>query len=209
MNKEKLGALIDGVYAIAMTLLVLELPIPKVGEALIPSIKAVVPAILDYILTFIILFAFWYHQRRINDLIVEHCRLTLWLNAFTLMMVCLIPFAATLLYNLGGENSSLFQLNHSAFADLVFIAICLSVDLSLHLELAVVSRSKFHTRSNQAKVIRIMHSRQITTLIIVLLMFLAFALPGSNRRSLFLIPLLLMFEDEVINIWKWVLKVNR
>ncbi|MEO1134147.1 MAG: TMEM175 family protein, partial [Cyanobacteria bacterium J06639_1] len=80
MDKERVGALIDAVYAIAMTILVLELPIPDSGAELNEYIDKILFAVLDYGLTFILLFAFWYNQRRINDLIERHSRLTLWLN---------------------------------------------------------------------------------------------------------------------------------
>ncbi|NJR64257.1 MAG: DUF1211 domain-containing protein [Leptolyngbyaceae cyanobacterium CRU_2_3] len=58
MHKEKLGALIDGIYAIALTILVLDLPKPETAENLIDFIPKIQYSFIDYSLSFFLLFAF-------------------------------------------------------------------------------------------------------------------------------------------------------
>ncbi|MBE9098323.1 TMEM175 family protein [Vacuolonema iberomarrocanum] len=199
MDKEKLGALIDAVYAIAMTILVLELPVPETDQQLHQTINQIAMAIADFALSFVILFSFWYNQRRINDLFVRHTRSTFLLHGFTLMVVCLIPFSANLLYKLGGQVTSILNLNHEAFVDLFFVGICLLADLSIHAALAVARRDRLHYEHEYETVLKIHRARQIATALLVIALFLAFALPGSNRWSLAVIPVLFIFEDRILN----------
>jgi uncharacterized membrane protein len=197
MDKDKVGALIDGVYAIALTLLVLELPNPEATTGVRELIQESSRLLMDYALAFIILFAFWYNQRRINDLVVSHRRITLWLNGLTLMMVCLLPFTTTLLYNFGQQKSWLGQFNQAALVDIVFIAVCLSIDGLIHLILAVIHHSQSYSQEHHQKVAQVVQSRRIATMVLIVAMFASFALPIPNRISLVIIPLILMFEVEV------------
>ena len=204
MNKEKIGALIDGVYAIAMTLLVLEIskiePGIDLGIDLQKAIHQTLHSLVDYVLAFMILFSFWYNQRRINDLVISHRRTTLWLNALALMLVCLLPYCTALLYNFGQRRSWLGDFNHAALVDIMFIAVCLSIDGLIHLTLAVIPHGQGYPEEHHKKVGQIVESRRIATLVLVLVIFISFALPIPNRVTLFVIPLILMFEVEIVHL---------
>lgn len=203
MNKERVGALTDGIYAIAMTILVLELPLPDASQKLGESFLHIFGHFLSYGLTFLLLFGFWYNQRRINELLEEHTRPTLWLNGLALMFVCLLPFAASLLYHVGNVSSSILDLNYAVFVDLLFIAICFLTDISIHLVLHLVSRRQSPTDAHRHHVYRVKRSRQIATLIVIVAMFITLVVPGPNRNTLIAIPLLLIFEDEVVRLVDW------
>lgn len=204
MNKERLGALTDGIYAIAMTILVLELPLPDSSMELEESLGIILFSVVDYGLTFLLLFGFWYNQRRINELIEDHSRLTLWLNALALMLVCLLPFSATLLYRIGSTSSSLSSMSYSVFVDLLFVAICLSADILIHTILWLIGRYHAENSESREQVKRITQSRQIATVVVVIAMFISLIAPGPNRNTLIMIPLLLIFEDEVVKIVSWI-----
>jgi uncharacterized membrane protein len=203
MHRERVGALIDAVYAIAMTILVLELPIPHSGEELSKSIGTLLFTLKDYVLTFILLFAFWYNQRRINELVEMHSRLTLWLNGMSLMLACLVPFSASLLFSLGKEPSSLLNFNYITFIDLLCVGICLSLDFFIHLSLWAIQRTQCHAPQNYSHVVHLLRSRRIVTAVVIFFLFWAFVLPGPNRTALIILPLLLMFEEEVVRVWDW------
>lgn len=201
MKKEYLGALIDGIYAIAMTILILELPEIRSGEEFGKIVATLPLAIADYGLSFTLLFSFWYNQRRINELVGIHSRLTLWLNAMALMLICLVPFTASSLYSLGKESSSLFEINTASFADLFFVGIVLAADFCIHLTLWVIHRNHQHEPQLHHHVVRLMQVRRIVTGLVMLIMLLSFALPGPNRIILFVMPILLIFEEEIVKIW--------
>jgi len=201
MNKEHLGALTDGIYAIAMTILVLELPTIESGEEFNKIISTLPLALIDYGLAFVLLFSFWYNQRRINEFVEAHSRPTLWLNAITLMLICLIPFAASSLYALGSEPTSGLVLDASSFVDLLFIGNVLAVDFCIHLSLWIIYRHHLHQPHLHHQIVHLIRVRRITTLIVILFMILSFIAPGKNRIILFVIPLLLIFEEEIVKVW--------
>ncbi len=204
MNKERIGALIDGIYAIAMTILVLDLPLPDSSMELAESLQAIVLAVVDYGLTFLLLFGFWYNQRRINELMEDHSRLTLWLNGLVLMLVCLVPFAATLLYRIGADDSSLFKWDYAIFADFLFVGICLSVDILIHAVLWLIGRHHVHSSEALERIKIVTRSRQVVTLVVVIVIVIALVLPVPKRNTLIIIPLLLIFEDEVVKGVDWI-----
>ena len=199
MNRERIGALIDAIYAIAMTVLVLNFPVIEPGDELSKSIKIFLDIIVDYGLSFTLLFAFWYNQRRINDLVEIHSRLTLWLNGIVLMIVCLVPFSASLLYSFGKAS-----FDYVSFVDLLFTGVCLSVDFFIHMSLWVICRTHLHTPEAEPQVVRIVLARRIVTTIVILVMVCSFLLPGYDRITLLALPLLLIFEDELVKIWEWI-----
>jgi uncharacterized membrane protein len=91
MNKTRLEAFSDGVFAIIITIMVLELKIPHGTDW--AALKPLLPVFLSYVLSFIFLGIYWnnHHHlfqatRRINGRI-------LWLNLHLLFWLSLIPFA--------------------------------------------------------------------------------------------------------------------
>lgn len=100
MTNERLSALFDGVIAIVITLLVLELKIPEVqGEAellLHDALRAQIPEIVAWIISFFMTARIWYEQHTIWVYISGCDRWSIILT-FLLLAVCsLIPFGSNL-----------------------------------------------------------------------------------------------------------------
>jgi uncharacterized membrane protein len=101
ISKNRLETLVDGIFAIAMTILVLGItpPKPDISQAhvVLPgNIFAVVPEILLFILAFLILASFWLdHHHQFHFVRAIDSRL-LWINIFLLISVVLIPFSTDL-----------------------------------------------------------------------------------------------------------------
>jgi len=98
----RVEALTDGVFAIVMTLLVLELSIPlvtgsSVNSELFGKLLGLWPKLLVYILSFIILGMMWAHHRFNFHCIIRSDGKLAWMNIIFLMFIALIPFAASLL----------------------------------------------------------------------------------------------------------------
>ena len=90
MNKSRLEAFSDGVIAILITIMVLELRIPHGSD--LESIRPLLPVFLTYILSFIYLGIYWnnhHHMlqatRRVNGRV-------LWANLHLLFWLSLVPF---------------------------------------------------------------------------------------------------------------------
>jgi uncharacterized membrane protein len=98
---ERSKALADGVFAIVMTLLVLELAVPVVmttsgHDSLAHELLEMWPEFLFYFLSFLILGMYWLIHHFIFDGIIAYDSTLVWLNIFYLMFVSLIPFSTSL-----------------------------------------------------------------------------------------------------------------
>jgi uncharacterized membrane protein len=101
-NAERLAALSDGIFAVAMTLLVLELHVP--ARELIHSegdlrqaLAALAPQLVVYLMSFITLGIFWVGQQtQLNHLMRSDRELT-WIHLAFLFAVTLMPFSTRLL----------------------------------------------------------------------------------------------------------------
>jgi uncharacterized membrane protein len=101
-NLERLAALSDGVFAIAMTLLVLDLRVPAAEaihseQALWDALLKLAPRVFPYFMSFLTLGIFWVGQQsQLNHLARSNRNLT-WLHLAFLLGVSLTPFSTALL----------------------------------------------------------------------------------------------------------------
>jgi TMEM175 potassium channel family protein len=101
----------DGVLAIAITLLVLNLHVP-LRETLHGSLAAALarewPAYASYVTSFLVIGIIWVNHHTVFELIGRIDRIALFLNLLLLMSVVAIPFTTALLaeYLLAGGNSA-------------------------------------------------------------------------------------------------------
>src|ERR1041385_563484 len=98
MQKTRLEAFSDGVLAIIITIMVLELKVPPAGE--LAALKPVLPVFLSYVLSFIYLGIYWnnHHHMLHSTQRVNGC--ILWANLHLLFWLSLFPFATAWM----GEN---------------------------------------------------------------------------------------------------------
>src|SRR5271163_1493769 len=99
---ERLAALSDGIFAVAMTLLVLDLRVPAAeaihsGYDLRHALMALAPQIAMYMMSFLTLGIFWVGQQtQLNHLERSH-RSLVWIHMLFLFAVTLTPFSTRLL----------------------------------------------------------------------------------------------------------------
>jgi len=101
-NLGRLEALSDGVFAVAMTLLVLDLKTPAAAlvhdeAGLRAALLAQAPSLLTYLMSFVTLGIFWLGQQAQLNLLERSNRDVVWLHIGFLAVVCLIPFSTSLL----------------------------------------------------------------------------------------------------------------
>jgi uncharacterized membrane protein len=92
-------ALSDGVFAIIITLLVLEVHVPELtqGQSLNEALAEVRPSFNAFVITFILTGMYWVGHRDLFALIRRTDRGLVWLNILYLLPLCLLPFAAGML----------------------------------------------------------------------------------------------------------------
>jgi uncharacterized membrane protein len=92
-------ALSDGVFAILITLLVLEIHVPELtqGHSLNQALREIRPSLVAFVISFILAGMYWVGHRDLFALIRRTDRGLVWLNILYLLPLCLLPFAAGLL----------------------------------------------------------------------------------------------------------------
>jgi uncharacterized membrane protein len=98
MHKNRLEAFSDGVIAIIITIMVLELKVPKgdTMQVLIP----IVPTFLSYVLSFVYVGIFWNNHHHMLNATERVTGAMLWANLALLFWLSLFPFATAWM----GEN---------------------------------------------------------------------------------------------------------
>jgi len=97
---DRLLALSDGVIAIAITLLVLEITVPELPPDAPPSVvQARVleqwDEFLGYVLSFLVIGLYWTLHRRVFVHVERHDRVVLWLNLLFLLFVAFVPYGTS------------------------------------------------------------------------------------------------------------------
>jgi len=99
LSTNRLEAFSDGVFAVAITLLVLNLQVPQIASAseLVPKLGALWPKLLSYVLSFVIVGIYWVAHHNTFHYIKRSDRTLLWLNILLMMCIVFIPFPTALL----------------------------------------------------------------------------------------------------------------
>ena len=90
MDKQRLEAFTDGVIAVVITIMVLELTVPS-GSSF-ASLAAVVPVFLAYVLSFVNVGIFWNNHHHMLHATERINGAVLWANLFLLFWISLVPF---------------------------------------------------------------------------------------------------------------------
>ena len=97
-------ALSDGVFAIAITLLILQIAIPARGQTDLPkALLKLWPQYLAYVLSFVVIARFWVTHHLAFRLIGRYDAGLVWLNLVLLTFVAFLPFPTAVL---GEHNGS-------------------------------------------------------------------------------------------------------
>lgn len=98
MNKSRLEAFSDGVFAIVITLLILDVKLPDVPYDQLPRVLTdALPHLLAYIMSFIIIGLYWISHHISLTLLHKTSAAFLWMNILLLLLISFIPFPASLL----------------------------------------------------------------------------------------------------------------
>src|SRR3954471_9090070 len=91
MHKGRLEAFSDGVLAIIITIMVLELRAPR--EATLAGLRPLVPVVLSYVLSFIFVGIYWNNHHHLLHATERVSGGILWANLHLLFWLSLVPFA--------------------------------------------------------------------------------------------------------------------
>jgi uncharacterized membrane protein len=91
MEKERLTAFSDGVIAIIITIMVLELKAPQRADW--AALTGLLPIFLSYVLSFVYVAIYWNNHHHLLHTVQKVNGLILWANMHLLFWLSLIPFA--------------------------------------------------------------------------------------------------------------------
>jgi uncharacterized membrane protein len=108
MNKNRLEAFSDGVLAIIITIMVLELKIPH-GHTF-EDLKPLLPVFLSYVLSFVYVGIYWGNHHHLLHVLKKVSSGIIWSNLNLLFWLSLIPFATAWMgeNNFSGESVAVY-----------------------------------------------------------------------------------------------------
>jgi len=98
MNKGRLEAFSDGVFAIIITIMVLELHAPE--GASLEELKPLLPKLISYLLSFVYIAIYWNNHHHVFQVVKHVNGRVLWSNILLLFCLSLVPFVTAWM----GEN---------------------------------------------------------------------------------------------------------
>ena len=93
MEKGRLEAFSDGVIAILITIMVLELKIPQGTD--LRALEPIIPTLLSYVLSFIFLGIYWNNHHHMLQTVHRVNGKILWANLHLLFWLSLVPFVTS------------------------------------------------------------------------------------------------------------------
>lgn len=103
-GKGRIEALTDGIFAVAMTLLVLDLrlsdtlALAAIDDAgLRNALLALLPKLESYVISFLVLCIFWLGHHRLMHLVRGVDHLFLWRNLLFILFITFVPFSTSLM----------------------------------------------------------------------------------------------------------------
>ena len=184
-NTFRIENLTDGVYAIAMTILILGIKVPvgldSSNETKIFFARIFIP-LLIYLLSFLILGTYWVGTHIQHHFTAKTDRILLWLNILLLMIISVIPFSASMLNNYTDEKVSI-----------IFYSINLLSASLCHLLMLYYSRKKKFLKQHVTSVV----FKSVRTRILLPTFFYLLAIPVSflvPKYAVFLFFIPLVFD---------------
>ncbi len=90
MNRTRLEAFSDGVLAIIITIMVLEIKVPHGND--FEALKPLIPVVISYILSFIYIGIYWNNHHHLMHTVKNVTGGMLWANLHLLFWLSLVPF---------------------------------------------------------------------------------------------------------------------
>lgn len=195
MTKTRLEAFSDGMFAIIITILILELKVPHIDKdsahSFFNALGKLLPKFLSFAFSFFLIAVFWVNHHHILHQVKEVNAKFLWLNILFLFFTCLFPFITAFIgdYNQNPFVVSLYPLN-MLFSGLVLRKLW---------KYAFVE-TEIAPNSLSAKQIKQELSRyNISTLINIALIGVSFIWLPATLIAIMLMPLFFVMPDIVKN----------
>ncbi len=181
---ERILAFSDGVFAIVITLLVLEITVPAVsGAELLPALRELLPAAAAHIVTFALLGVYWIGHHAVFTLIKRYDRSFLWLNLLYLFFVASMPFPTALV----------IHYNDQLISYIIYCSVLILAGLSANLLWRYASRDGRLLGEHVTQDAIEITNRRLVLVPIVYVLALLTAFINLNITKVFLVLAILFF----------------
>lgn len=181
---ERILAFSDGVFAIVITLLVLEITVPAVTSAdLMPALVHLVPAVAAHVVTFALLGVYWIGHHAVFTLIKRYDRPFLWLNLLYLFFVASMPFPTALV----------IHYNDQLISYVIYCGVLIMAGLSANLLWRYASRNGRLLGDHVTRDAIATTNRRLMLVPIVYILALLTAFINLNITKVFLVLAILFF----------------
>jgi uncharacterized membrane protein len=187
---ERLLALTDGVVAIALTLLVLQLAIPELPAGTNPdSARALLHQLTDptftsllaaYVISFYVIAQFWLAHHRVYRLVGGHSEALAWWNFAFLLTITLFPFSSELLGRYPDNSTAVIE-----FAGNLLLA-----SLSTTLVIAVARRQGLLVSGADRAMTSVIRARGALTCAVIVLSIAVAVVSPVNAKYVWLLLIL-------------------
>ncbi len=154
MKQQRLNGLSDGIFAIVMTLLALELHIPDLGTAssvdsyeFLKGLVTIIPSFLSFLLSFTLLFTYWRSHHFLTSVYAKNLSVGLAnYNALFFLFITLIPFSSSLLgkYSEIPAAIGIYGLNVIAIG-VTLLLMRMHIERSRKIDTAPISRDEWRS----------------------------------------------------------------
>jgi uncharacterized membrane protein len=194
-NKRSLDRLVsfsDGVYAIAITLLVLDLHLPEIDTThlrapLGPQIVSLLPNLFAFALSFVVIGGYWVAHHRVFKYIERYDTRLLWLNLLTLFFIALLPFPTQVVAEYGDTFLGVE----------IYAGVMTLTGLSVLAATSYAYRAKL--TSPDASIVPALAKSAITPAVFALSMLVAFWSPALASKTWWLVAIAFFVVDPMIN----------
>jgi uncharacterized membrane protein len=186
MPKERLTAFSDGVIAIIITIMVLELKVPHGAD--LAALAKVLPVLLAYVLSFIYVAIYWNNHHHLLHTVSKVTASILWANMHLLFWLSLIPFAT----GWSGENRG------TKLPTAVYGASLLMAAIAYSILQAVIIRAHGGSESTLAKALGLDVKGKLSLLLYIAAIAAAFYRPWIAYAIYVVVALMWLVPDRRI-----------
>ncbi len=183
MKKNRIEAFSDGVLAIIITIMVLEMKVPHGTD--LNALAPIVPVILSYILSFIYLAIYWNNHHHLFQAVEKVNGNILWANIHLLFWLSLIPFVTGWM----GENNF-------AEVPVAFYGVILLCNSIAYYILTLALKAQHDKDSILVKALGKDFKGKISTVIYIIAVLLAFYQPIIAASLYILVALMWLVPDK-------------
>jgi uncharacterized membrane protein len=181
-SPDRLLAFTDGVFAIIITILVLDIRIPDLGsgQSLGDSLAEIRPTFIAFVISFLMVGMYWTEHRATFAQVrfIDHN--AIWLNLLFLLPISLVPFAASAIGEYSEEPTAL-HIYGAVLIAVTLLRVAMNAYFARHPGLRWTTATKSDRRLAQG-------TAAAPVLVYVAAMLLASSMPAVSVLLYFLIP---------------------